>query len=132
MLARILDHALYSMLTMMRELFLILAVGILGSQLLIIVNRGPIGGKAQASTMAMGFIPVSSFEIDLDPGDPTTVRSVYVYLVGEGAARRESLHLSATPESLEAYPCHVYSDAAWQCPTPGLRTVEVQGFVVQD
>jgi hypothetical protein len=120
------------MLTLMRELFLILAVGILGSQLLIILNGGPIGGKAQASTKAMGFIPMSSFEIDLDPGDPTTVRSVYVHLVGDGSASRESLHLSATPESLKTFPCHVHSEDVWHCLTPGLRTLELERFVVQE
>jgi hypothetical protein len=132
MLARTFDQVFHSLLTLTRELFLILAVGILGSQLLIMLNGGPIEGKAQASIMAMGFIPVSSFEIDLDPANPAAVRSVYVHPSGEGVPSYVELHLSTTGESPKTYPCHTHFQAVWHCFTPGLRTLELKGFVVKE
>jgi hypothetical protein len=133
MLSRTFEHTLHSMLSLTREMFLILAIGVLGSQILITLNGGaPIGTEAQTSNYSTWRLPISSFEIYLDPLNPTAVRSVYVQLSSAVGGTTEQLRLSTTQETPENYPCHIELPAVWHCLTPGLTTVELKDIFVSD
>jgi hypothetical protein len=116
-----------------RELILILAVGVLGGQLLIALNGGkPIGTAALAATNlpAQPVPRIASLELDLDPRNPTEVRSVYLELEVPDNTAPEHLRVSLTPANPEQYDCHIEMSRTWHCPTPGLRVVEFDQVVV--
>ena len=124
-----------SMLTCIRELFLILAVGVLGSQLLLTLNGGmPIGVEAQAGPhshlQAQFQALISSATFDLEPGTPTALRSVYLNVEFLGGVEPEVIMLSATPHSPDSYPCYPEGDSSWHCLTPGLKIVELEQIVI--
>ena len=121
------------MLTGARELFLILAMGVLGSQLLIVLNGGlPIGTKAQAASSVVDRTRalIASVELDLEPGNPAALRSVFLQMIFPGGGEPEALNVSPTPTSPASYACHALGNGAWHCPTPGLRLVELDQIVV--
>jgi hypothetical protein len=133
MLTRSCGQAVRSMLTCARELFLIVAVGILGSQLLIAFNGGaPVGTEAQATTRLVerNIVLLTSFDLELDPGNPTLLRSVYVQVTFPGGGVPDHLTVSPTPASPESYPCHIDLNDSWHCPTPGLRVRDLEQIVV--
>jgi hypothetical protein len=116
-----------------RELILILAVGALGGQLLIALNGGkPIGTAALAATSlpAQPVPRVTSLELDLNPRNPTMVRSVFLELSGAEDTDSGSLRLSPKPASHEQYDCHLETPATWHCPTPGLMVGELEQLVL--
>jgi hypothetical protein len=121
------------MLTWLREFVLILAVGILGSQLLIAFNGGaPVGTEAQATTRLVerNIMLLTLFDLELDPGNPTILRSVYVQVNFLGGGVPDHLTVSPTPASPESYPCHIDLNDSWHCPTPGLRVSDLEQIIV--
>ena len=133
MFTRSCGRAARSMLTCIRELFLVLAVGVLGSQLLITLNgRGSIGTEAQASShlVVQKLISISVMDLDLDPGNPATLRSVTLRVNFHGGGAPERINVSPTPTSTDSYACFAEADGAWRCPTPGLRIAELEQIVV--
>ena len=133
MFSRTCSRAARSMLTCIRELYLILAVGVLGSQLLLTLNGGmSIGAEAQAASHLPARSPalISSVTYDLGPENPTAVRSVYLQVNFPSGVEPETLNLSPTPTSPKSYPCHIEGNASWHCPTPGLKIVELEEIVV--
>jgi hypothetical protein len=114
---------------MIRDLFLVLGVGVLGSQLLITLNSGvPIGSEAWAATMPL--VQVSSMEINLYPKNPIFVRSIYVNLSSTVVGTPEHLNLSPTPTNPTQYDCHKHTDSAWHCPTSGLKVSDLEQVIV--
>lgn len=133
MLPRCCGRAARSMLMCFRELFLILAVGVLGSQILIAFNGGaPIGVEAQAATRVVdrSLVLISSVHFDFDPGNPTFLRSVNLQVTTPDGVQPENLNVAPTPASLESYPCHVEWNDSWHCPTPGLKLAELERVVL--
>ena len=133
MLTRLGSHGARTMLKWTRELFLILAVGILGSQLLMAFNGGmPIGTEAQASSHQAIQQPIliSTIDLDLDPGNPAALRSVTLRVNFPGGGAPDAVHVSPTPTSPTSYACIAEVDGSWHCPTPGLKVVELEQIVV--
>jgi hypothetical protein len=133
MLSRTCGRAARSILVCVRELLFILAVGVLGSQLLITLNDGkPLGSEALAVSYLPGGKPVvvSSIDLDVDPGNPAVLRSIYLQVVFPGNAESRGIAVSPTPTSPESYPCHIESNATWHCPTPGLKIAELEQVVI--
>jgi hypothetical protein len=135
MFTRVGSRAIRSLFTYLQECILILAVGVLGSQLLLGLNGGaPIGTEAIASTHLVdrSIVLVSSIDLDLDPSHPAVLRSVYVQVSMSDGSAPEQISFAPTPTSLESYSCHVHVeiDAAWHCPTPGLKVAELEQIVV--
>ena len=133
MLTHIGSHGARTILTSTRELLIILAVGVLGSQLLLTLNGGvPIGTEAQATTHLASPSPglISSVALDLEPGNPAALRAVYLQITFPSGIEPKQLHMVPTPTSPESYACHAEGDASWHCPTPGLKVVELEQIVV--
>ena len=133
MLTRTCGRAARSMLTCTRELFLILAVGVLGSQLLIAFNGGaPIGIEGQATTHVVdrNLVLISSVDLDFDPGNPMFLRSVNLQVNFPEGIHPETVSISPTPTSPESYPCYVERNDSWHCPTPGLKIAELEQVVI--
>jgi hypothetical protein len=133
MLTRSCEGAVRSILTLIRELFLILAVGVLGSQLLLPLNGGAsIGTEARASShlAAQRPILISAIDLDLDPGNPAALRSVSLRVNFPGGGAPVMVNVSPTPSSLTSYACFAELDGSWRCPTPGLKVVELEQIVV--
>jgi len=133
MLTHIGSHGVRTILTCTRELFIILAVGVLGSQLLLTLNGGVlIGTEAQASSHLADQRPIliSAIDLDLDPGNPAALRSVYLRVNFPGGGAPVMVNVSPTPNSPTSYACFAEIDGSWRCPTPGLKVVELEQIVV--
>ena len=134
MLTRVGSRAMGTLLNSLKECLAILAVGVLGSQLLMAINGGPIGAEAAASNRVVerGFVLVSSFDLDLDPTRHGLLRSVYLQVSTLDGSEPDQLQLAPTPASQERFDCHVHrdDDPAWHCPTPGLSVAELEQIVV--
>jgi hypothetical protein len=108
-------------------------VGVLGSQLLLTLNGGVlIGTEAQASShlAAQRPILISAIDLDLDPGNPAALRSVYLRVNFLGGGAPVMVNVSPTPNSPTSYACFAEMDGSWRCPTPGLKVVELEQIVV--
>ena len=122
-------HPARSFFTLARELFLILAVGVLGSQLLLALNGGaPIGSYAQAASVPI--VSVTSFDLRLDPRDPAFVRSVEIQALRTAGGSLERLILMPTVAKPLSFPCQKAVEDTWHCPTPGLRVSDLEQVVV--
>ncbi len=133
MFARSCGSAARSTFRLIRELFLILAVGVLGSQLLITLNgRAPIGTEAQAATHLATQSPVliSSVTFDFEPGNPAALRAVYLQITFPTGIEPVHLNISPTRTSPVSYSCYAEGNASWHCPTPGLKIVELEEIFV--
>jgi hypothetical protein len=135
MLARGCGGAARSTLTLIRELFLILVMGVLGSQLLITLNGGaPIGIEAQAATHFTTQSPALIFSVtfDFEPGNPAALRAVYLHLTFPTGIDPEILIPDnlKTGISLDSFSCHAEGNASWYCPILGLKIVELEEIVL--
>jgi len=133
MFTRIFNYSCRSMVACIREIFLILAVGILGSQLLIAFNGGaPIGTEAKASNRLVDRTRalIASVELDLEPGNPAALRSVFLQVTFPGGGETRTLTVAPASTSPARYACHAQGNGAWHCPTPGLKVVDLENIVV--
>lgn len=116
----------------LRELVLILGVGVLGSQLMITLNGGaPIGVRAEAASSSAGSTQAvfSSIHYELNSLNPTEIISVQLSATLPDGSSPQVLRFSLSPASKSTYTCQYEDYGFWSCPTPGLSVVELENIV---
>lgn len=121
-----------SMLTLMRDLLLVMAFGALGSQILITLNGGnPIGVHAGAAVRAAASRPlmIADLEIELNPARPTQVSGVDLHAHLPDGSHPQELQLNVFSGGDETtFPCRPLPAQRWICPTPGLGVEDLTGL----
>ena len=116
----------------LRELVLILGVGVLGSQLLIALNGGaPIGTRAEAASTTAGstLAVISSIHYELNPLNPTELESVQLSASLPDGSSPQALRIALSLTGTSTYTCQHDDDGLWACPTPGISVVELESVV---
>lgn len=131
MFSRIRTNAVRMIFRGLRELVLILGVGILGSQLLISLNGGvPLGTRAEASSSLhqAGRVYISSIHYELDPSSPVELKAIdFAAALPNGSAPRE-VKIALSPNS-NTYTCRSVGSGIWTCPTPGIRLLDLERII---
>lgn len=116
----------------LRELVLILGVGVLGSQLMITLNGGaPIGVRAEAASSSAGSTQAvfSSIHYELNSLNPTEIKSVQLSATLPDGSSPQVLRFALSPASKSTYTCQYEDYGLWSFPTPGLSVVELENIV---
>jgi len=116
----------------LRELVLILGVGVLGSQLLITLNGGqPLGTTAEASsivTEGSRRVVLSSIQYELNPYSPTELESINVSAAALDGSTLQTLHIALSTDKT-TYTCRHEGSGLWHCPTPGFQVVDLESII---
>ena len=132
MFTRIFQKSLIRLFGVFRELVLILAVGVLGSQLLISLNGGaPIGVRAEAAseTNQRAGVHISSINYEINSVAPTELRGVRLTVASPGGASLQALEIAMSPDYTQKYACRSEGAGVWNCPTPGFKVNALEGLI---
>ena len=132
MFTRICQKAITTTLVGLRELVLILGVGVLGSQLLIALTGGAsIGMRAEAASSTVGTIQavISSIHYELNLFNPDELKSVQLSATLPDGSFPQALRIALSPDRASTYTCQHDDYGLWTCPTPGISVVELESVV---
>jgi hypothetical protein len=116
----------------LRELILILGVGVLGSQLLIALNGGaPIGTRAEAASSTAGLTQavISSIHYEINPVNPAEFKSVQLSATLPDGSSPQALRITLSPSRSSTHNCQHDDHGLWTCPTPGISIIELESVV---
>ena len=132
MVSRICKKAVKTTLVGLRELALILGLGILGGQLVISLNGGlPNGVKAEAASSTPESTPavISSIQYELNPLDPAELKSIQLSVSLPDGSAPQALRIALSPDSRSTFPCQHNYRRLWTCPTPGISVAELENII---
>jgi len=113
---------------LLRDFVLVVCVGILGSQILLQVSGGfPLVQRAEAFMGEREQIPLD-YDIVLEPSNPSHVRMISIVT---SKTHDGPVFIRVTNDDRPVISCYSTDNVGdWDCPTPGLRVLELEKIQV--
>ncbi len=99
---------------------------------MIAFNGGaPIGMTAEAASSTAGSIQavISSIHYELNPLNPTELKSVQLSATLPDGSYPQTLRIALSPADTSTYTCQHDDYGLWLCPTPSISAVELESVV---